>query len=181
MTHHPIVYTAARDDAGMRLDLFIARQYEDQSRSQIQKAIEDGHVLVNGRSSKTGLKLKAGDVVEMAWPEPKPSIMLPEAMDLDILYEDAHLLVLNKPAGLVVHPAAGHHSGTLVNGLLYHCRDLSGIGGVLRPGIVPSARQGHIGTDDRCENGCRPPGIVQSIQGTPGQKNLSGCGLRGCR
>ena len=120
----------------MRLDLFLARRHEELSRSQIQKAIEDGHVLVNGRTNKTGLKLKAGDVVDLQWPEPRPSVMLPEAMDLNILYEDTHLLVLDKPAGLVVHPAAGHYSGTLVNGLLHHCRDLSGIGGVLRPGIV---------------------------------------------
>lgn len=136
MTPHPIVFTVTQDDAGMRLDLFVARRHDDQSRSQIQKAIEDGHVLVNGRLSKTGLKLKAGDAVSVQWPEPTPSVMPPEAMDLNILYEDAHLLVLDKPAGLVVHPAAGHHTGTLVNGLLHHCHDLSGIGGVLRPGIV---------------------------------------------
>lgn len=136
MTPNPMEYTILPDDAGMRLDLFLSRQHGELSRSQIQRAIEEGHVRVNSRQSKTGLKLKGGDIVAVHWPDPKPSVMLPEAMDLDILYEDAHLLVVNKPAGLVVHPAAGHHGGTLVNGLLHHCRDLSGIGGVLRPGIV---------------------------------------------
>jgi len=126
-----------QDAAGMRLDLFLSRrQPETLSRSQVQKFVDEGHVLVNDRPAKTAYKLKRGDVIDIRLPAPKPSVLLPEAMELNILYEDADLLVLDKPAGLVVHPAAGHHSGTLVNGLLAHCRDLSGIGGVLRPGIV---------------------------------------------
>ena len=120
----------------MRLDLFLVRRHLALSRSQVRKAIEEGRVLVNGFSTKTGQRLKKGARVEMWQPGPQPSELLPEPMDLSILYEDAALLVLDKPAGLVVHPAAGHREGTLVNALLYHCRDLSGIGGVLRPGIV---------------------------------------------
>ncbi len=120
----------------MRLDLFLPRQHASLSRSQVRKLLDEGHVLVNNRLVKASHKIKKGDLVEIRVPDPKPSVILPEEMALNILYEDAYLLVLDKPAGLVVHPAAGHHGGTLVNGLLCHCRDLSGIGGVLRPGIV---------------------------------------------
>ena len=123
-------------DAGLRLDHFLTRRHADMSRSQLQKLVEDEWVLVNGVSTKTSHKLKAGDTVSVQIPEPQPSAILPEPMNLNILYEDGDLLVLNKPAGLVVHPAVGHYHGTLVNGLLHHCRDLSGIGGILRPGIV---------------------------------------------
>lgn len=118
------------------MDLFLSRHLVAMSRSQIQKAITEGHILVNGHSTKTGHRLRRGDEIDIRLPAPQPSPLQPEEMALDILYEDAFLLVLNKPAGLVVHPAAGHHGGTLVNGLLDHCRDLSGVGGVLRPGIV---------------------------------------------
>lgn len=124
------------EDEGTRLDLFLSRRIADISRSQIQRAVEAGHVLVNGLATKTGHRLKKRDVVDVHLPEPKPSAIRAEVMELRILYEDASLLVLDKPAGLVVHPAAGHHEGTLVHGLLHHCQDLSGIGGVLRPGIV---------------------------------------------
>jgi len=120
----------------MRLDLFLVQRHDGLSRSQIQRAVEEGRVRVNGCQTKTGHRLRTGDRVDLNIPPPRPSGLLPEAMALNILYEDAWLLVLDKPAGLVVHPAAGHHGGTLVNGLLHHCRDLSGIGGVLRPGIV---------------------------------------------
>ncbi|MDQ5984666.1 MAG: Ribosomal large subunit pseudouridine synthase D [Syntrophus sp. SKADARSKE-3] len=134
----PIIsrHTVCQQDADMRLDLFLSREHAPMSRSQIQKLVEQCRVLVNGRSTKTGYKLKRNDIIEMHVPAPVPSQIVPEAMDLNILYEDAFLLVLDKPAGVVVHPAAGHHDGTLVHGLLDHCSDLSGIGGVLRPGIV---------------------------------------------
>lgn len=129
-------FTVAAGEEGQRLDLFLTQKEPSLSRSRIQKAIDEGDVLVNGGKVRAGRKIKAGDVVALALPEAKPSGVLPEAIDLKILYEDESLLVVDKPAGMVVHPAAGHAGGTLVNALLHHCRDLSGIGGVLRPGIV---------------------------------------------
>jgi 23S rRNA pseudouridine1911/1915/1917 synthase len=129
-------FTVAAAEAGQRLDLFLAAREGDLSRSQIQRAIDEGLVRVNGRPVRAGRKVKPGDAVEILLPEAKPSAVLAEAISLSILYEDESLLVIDKPAGMVVHPAAGHSGGTLVNALLHHCRDLSGIGGVLRPGIV---------------------------------------------
>lgn len=126
----------APEEAGLRLDLFLTGREIGLSRSQVQRAVEEGWVRVNGTPVRSGRKLKAGDEVAVDLPEARPSGVLPEAIPLAILYEDASLLVIDKPAGMVVHPAAGHAGGTLVNALLHHCRDLSGIGGVLRPGIV---------------------------------------------
>ncbi len=122
--------------AGLRLDRFLAGSGHGWSRSQVARWIEDGHATRNGRASKPAQLLAPGDVVEVTPPAPTPSEVLPQAIPLDVLYEDAHLIVVNKPPGLVIHPAAGNPDGTLVNALLAHCRDLSGIGGVERPGIV---------------------------------------------
>jgi len=119
-----------------RLDQFLADALPELSRSQIKKLVEDGRVLCDGDTVKAGSKLKGGECVVVEIPPPAPIEAVPEEIPLDILYEDPYLLVLNKPAGLVVHPAPGHSNGTLVNALLHHCRDLSGIGGSLRPGIV---------------------------------------------
>ena len=132
----PIGFTVGPAEGGLRLDLFLTGQKTGLSRSQVQRAVDEGQVRVNGSPARSGRKLKAGDEVAVRLPAAKPSGILPEAIPLSILYEDAALLVIDKPAGLVVHPAAGHAAGTLVNALLHHCRDLSGIGGVLRPGIV---------------------------------------------
>ena len=122
---------------GERLDAFLARSIPDMSRSAAQKLMEEGHVTLNGRPGKKNDKLKAGDTVEYTIPEPKAVDITPTEMKLDIVYEDDDLLVINKPKGLVVHPAAGHQDDTLVNGLLYAMGDdLSGINGELRPGIV---------------------------------------------
>ena len=129
-------FSVAAGEEGQRLDLFLTQKEPSLSRARIQRAIEEGWVWVNGRPVRAGRKVKAGDVVAIALPEAKPSGVLPEAIALSILYEDPSLLVIDKPAGMVVHPAAGHSGGTLVNALLHHCRDLSGIGGILRPGIV---------------------------------------------
>jgi len=129
-------YTVAADGEGVRLDVYLACRDAGLSRSQIRKAVEEGRVLVNGRQVKAGHRLREGEAVDLAIPEPAPLDVQPEAIPLSVLFEDAHLLVVDKPAGMVVHPAAGHSSGTLVHALLHHCRDLSGIGGVLRPGIV---------------------------------------------
>ena len=123
-------------EAGLRLDLFLTKREPSLSRARIQKVIDEGCVWVNERPVPASRKLKPGDKVRIALPEAKPCGVLAEAIPLTIFYEDESLLVIDKPAGLVVHPAPGHAGGTLVNALLHHCRDLSGIGGVLRPGIV---------------------------------------------
>lgn len=123
-------------EEGLRLDLFLAGREAGLSRAQVQRAVAEGRVLVADRPVRAGRRVKAGEVVTFRVPAPAPAAALPEAIPLTILYEDASLLVVDKPAGMVVHPAAGHAGGTLVNALLHHCRDLSGIGGVLRPGIV---------------------------------------------
>ena len=123
--------------SGERIDRFLSTDLEDLSRSYIQKLLKEGAVLVNGKAVKTSYKLNAGDEILVRIPDPEPMDILPEDIPLDILYEDEDILVINKPKGMVVHPAAGHGTGTLVNALLYHCAgQLSGINGVLRPGIV---------------------------------------------
>lgn len=120
-----------------RLDTFLRARFPAVSRGAIQRLIEEGHILVNGRSVKPTHTPRAGETVQVTWPEVKPARAQPEEMPLDILFEDETLLVINKPAGLVVHPAAGNEEHTLVNALLHHCAgELSGIGGVARPGIV---------------------------------------------
>jgi len=122
---------------GVRLDAYLRGRYSAVSRGALQRLIEAGHIKVNEHKVKATYSPKGGDKVEVYWPEAKPSEALPEDMPLEILFEDESLLVVNKPAGLVVHPAAGHEEHTLVNALLHHCAGtLSGIGGVARPGIV---------------------------------------------
>ena len=129
--------TLYADIPGERLDAFLARCAEGLSRSAAQKLIEEGAVKRNGKPGRKNDKLNMGDVIDYAIPEAKPVDILPTEMRLDIVYEDQDLLVINKPKGLVVHPAAGHQDDTLVNGLLYALgEDLSGINGELRPGIV---------------------------------------------
>jgi 23S rRNA pseudouridine1911/1915/1917 synthase len=121
----------------MRLDRWLVAQRPEQSRSRIQKFIDAGYVRVNGVTGRAKTPLRQGDVVELWMPPPEPlPYLVPQPIALDVLFEDAHLIVLNKPAGLTVHPAPGNKDGTLVNGLLHHCPDLPGIGGELRPGIV---------------------------------------------
>lgn len=127
-------FEADRD--GERLDVFLARQQPELSRAHVQRLIAQGHVFVDGKPRKANYKLNVGESAEMTVPEPERMEILPEEIPLDILYEDADMIVINKARGMVVHPAAGIASGTLVNALLFHCRDLSGINGVLRPGIV---------------------------------------------
>ena len=129
--------TLIADTAGERLDAFLARLLPDMSRSGAQKLLEEGCVLCNGKKGRKNDRLSPGDRIDVELPQPKTLDVVPTQMDLDIVYEDDDLLVINKPKGLVVHPAAGHQEDTLVNGLLYAMGDsLSGINGVLRPGIV---------------------------------------------
>ena len=120
-----------------RLDKFLQKKFPDTSRGAFQRFIQDGDVRVDGKTVKTTHHPRAGEEIVITWPEPEPSEAQPEDIPLEVLYEDDRLLVINKPAGLVVHPAAGHARGTLVNALLHHCAgQLSGVGGVARPGIV---------------------------------------------
>lgn len=124
------------DHEGQRLDVYVARLYPELTRNFVQKLVEKGHILVDGQSVKAACKLKPGQTVQITIPEPEPVTILPEDIPLDVVYEDHDVIVVNKPQGMVVHPATGNYSGTLVNALLYHCQDLSGINGVMRPGIV---------------------------------------------
>ena len=129
--------TILPDRADERVDACIARLAPGISRSAAQRLCEDGQVLLNGAAAKKNARVAPGDVLELTLPEPQPTQAQAEDIPLDVAYEDADVIVINKPKGLVVHPAAGHWEGTLVNALLHHCRDsLSGVGGALRPGIV---------------------------------------------
>ena len=129
--------TILPDRADERVDACIARLAPEVSRSAAQRLCEDGQVLLNGAPAKKNARVAPGDVLELTLPEPQPTQAQAEDIPLDVAYEDADVIVINKPKGLVVHPAAGHWEGTLVNALLHHCRDsLSGVGGALRPGIV---------------------------------------------
>jgi len=130
-------WTVTAEDHKERIDKYITESIEDNvSRSQIQLWIQDGHALVNGRAVKSNYKLAEGDRITLTIPEVSPVDIVPEDIPLDIAYEDHDVVVINKPRGMVVHPAPGHSSGTVVNALMYHCKDLSGINGELRPGIV---------------------------------------------
>ena len=120
----------------LRLDVFLAKSQDEFSRSRLKKLIELGHVFVNDSPAQAKQKLKAGDKIILNISEPSVSGIMPESIPLNIIYEDEQMLAINKTAGMVVHPAPGHAKGTLVNALLNHCSDLSGIGGVARPGIV---------------------------------------------
>lgn len=132
-----ITFAAEADDVGKRIDVFAAENYEELSRSGLKKIIDAGGGTVNNKTVKANYKLKTGDIVTMNIPESVPLEIIPQNIPLDILYEDDDVIVINKPQGMVVHPAPGHYTDTLVNALLYHCGDsLSGINGIMRPGIV---------------------------------------------
>jgi 23S rRNA pseudouridine1911/1915/1917 synthase len=146
-------YEASEEKVGERLDKFLSEKPELPSRSYLQRLIEENQVLVNQTPVKSNYRLQAGNKITVTVPEPKELSVEAEAMDLDILYEDEDVLVVNKPKGMVVHPAAGHENHTLVNGLLYHCRGkLSGINGVLRPGIVHRIDRDTTGLLVVCKN-----------------------------
>jgi len=139
------ILVADAEASGLRLDVWLARHLPSLSRARLQHLIADGHVLVDGAASRTSARLRLGQSVVVHVPAPAPATPEPEDIPLSIVHEDPHLLVVDKPAGLVVHPGAGTRSGTLVNALLSHVRDLSGIGGVLRPGIVHRLDRGTSG------------------------------------
>jgi len=145
----PVEYPVPADYQGQRLDRFLVSVLEGQSRSQVQKLIEDGLVAVRRGAAtpaaKSNLAMRDGDVVAVQLPETAPSTVNAESLPLEILYQDADVAVLDKPAGMVVHPGAGHTSGTLVNALMHHLTDLSGVGGEMRPGIVHRLDRGTSG------------------------------------
>ena len=133
----PILLRASEESKNQRLDAFLASSLDGLTRSQATRLIESGEVAVNGRAVSKSYKLAGGEDVAVTLPEPEPVEAVPQDIPLDVVYEDADVIVVNKPSGMVVHPAPGHPDGTLVNALLYHCAGtLSGIGGALRPGIV---------------------------------------------
>ncbi|MDO9530430.1 MAG: RluA family pseudouridine synthase [Syntrophales bacterium] len=141
-----IQFIVADSENGTRVDVFISQQDVSLSRSQIKRVADEGLIRVNDSRVKAGHRLKEGDTVVLLKQEAKTyDNVLPENIPLNIVYEDESLLVVDKPAGMVVHPAAGNYQGTLVNALLFHCKDLSGIGGVLRPGIVHRLDKGTSG------------------------------------
>ncbi|WP_107839229.1 RluA family pseudouridine synthase [Metasolibacillus meyeri] len=131
-----VTYTIEAQQAGERIDKALASLQEEWSRTQINNWVTDGVVKVNGAEVKAKYKVREGDIIEVDVPEPESLEVIAEDLALNIVYEDADVVVVNKPKGMVVHPAPGHMTGTLVNGLMHHCKDLSGINGVLRPGIV---------------------------------------------
>lgn len=157
---------AGENSENIRLDRFLAEQYEEYTRSFLQRLIDQGNVSVNGSvASKSGLKLKCGDQVTVCLPPPQPLTIEAEDIPLDILYEDDDVILINKPKGMVVHPAPGHISGTVVNALLYHCRgSLSGINGILRPGIVHRIDMDTTGVIIACKNDASHNSIAAQLK-----------------
>lgn len=148
-----IVLEADGEDEGTRIDKYLAESFQDFSRSYLQKLIKDEQIIVNEKIVKANYKIGANDQITVMIPDPKVLEILPENIPLNILYEDEDVILVNKPKGMVVHPAAGHYSGTLVNALMYHCRgNLSGINGVLRPGIVHRIDRDTTGVLIACKN-----------------------------
>ena len=145
--------TAGEESRGERIDKYLSEQYPDLSRSFIQKLLKSEAVTIKNRPVKSNYKLSGGEEITLCIPDAVEPEILAEPMDLDIIYEDRDIILINKPKGMVVHPAAGHYSGTLVNGLMDHCRDeLSGINGVLRPGIVHRIDMDTTGVIIACKN-----------------------------
>lgn len=140
-------------DEGQRLDKYLSDEIEEISRSYLQKLLKQELVLVNDSPSKAGYKLRCGDKIRVCLPDIQEPQILPQDIPLDIIYEDDDIIVINKPKQMVVHPAAGHYEGTLVNALMYHCKDnLSGINGVMRPGIVHRIDMNTTGVLVACKN-----------------------------
>ncbi len=149
----------------LRIDKYLSGQFEELSRSYLQKILKDGGVLVNGKPVKSNFKVSDGDRICLEVPEAVEPEILAEEMELDILYEDEDIILINKPKGMVVHPAAGHFSGTLVNGLMAHCRgDLSGINGVMRPGIVHRIDMDTTGVIIVCKNDKAHNAIAEQLK-----------------
>ena len=152
-------------DAGIRIDKYLSEELPDISRSYIQKLIKEEQITVNGKIVKANYKVNAGDILRFEEPELKEPDILAEDIPLDILYEDSDLLIVNKPKGMVVHPSAGHYSGTLVNALMHYCKDdLSGINGVMRPGIVHRIDMDTTGSLLVCKNDFTHNDIAEQLK-----------------
>jgi 23S rRNA pseudouridine1911/1915/1917 synthase len=146
-------YTIDTDNIGKRVDKYISELLPNCSRSFVQKLIKDNQLIVNNKSVKANYKLRQSDILEITIPKPKEIDILAENIPIDIIYEDKDVLLVNKPQGMVVHPAPGHYTGTLVNAIMYHCKkDLSGINGVMRPGIVHRIDKDTSGVLIICKN-----------------------------
>ena len=146
-------YFTVENQEGERIDRYLSEEMEDRSRSYIQKLIKEQYVIVNQKPVKANYRLSLGDMVEITLPEAKEPDIIPENIPLDILYEDQDIIIVNKPKQMVVHPAPGHYSGTLVNALMYHCgQELSGINGTMRPGIVHRIDMDTTGSLIVCKN-----------------------------
>lgn len=153
------------DGNELRIDRFLSKYCDDMSRSYLQKLLKEGNILVNGQPVKSNYKVSGGDQIRMELPMAIEPQISAEPMELDVLYEDSDVIVINKPKGMVVHPAAGHYSGTLVNGLMYHCRqELSGINGILRPGIVHRIDRDTTGALIACKNDMAHNAIAQQLK-----------------
>ena len=158
-------YTAGAEDTGRRIDAALAAAFPELTRSFAQQLLAEGRVLCNGRSVAKSARLTQGDALCVSLPDAQPVEIIPQDIPLDIVYEDSSLLVVNKPKGMVVHPAAGHYSQTLVNGLMYHCRNgLSGINGVLRPGIVHRIDMDTTGVLIVCKNDFAHNAIAEQLK-----------------
>lgn len=156
-------YIVSAEQEGMRLDVFLTEQMEG-SRSYIQSLIKGGHVTVSNKVGKANLRLTVGSIIHVEVPEPESVEVKPENIPLDILYEDHDIIIVNKARGMVVHPAVGNYSGTLVNALLYHCKDLSGINGEIRPGIVHRLDKDTSGVMMAAKNDAAHIGLAEQVK-----------------
>lgn len=165
MREEGLVTITVKDDcSGVRIDRYLSEQFSEWSRSYIQKLLRAGHIAANGRVVRANYKVQPEDVIEFEIPKTKSVEILPENIPLDILYEDEDLLIVNKPKGMVVHPAAGHYSGTLVNAVLYHCgENLSGINGEMRPGIVHRIDMDTTGALVVCKNDAAHRALAEQL------------------
>lgn len=153
MKNEILDFFVEQGEGGIRIDRYLAENQEELTRSYLQKLITEGCILVNDKAVKSSYKMSAGDVIKVILPPPIDLELKPENIPIDIIYEDKDIIIVNKRKGMVVHPAAGHYSDTLVNALLYHCKDeLSGINGVLRPGIVHRIDMNTTGVIVACKN-----------------------------
>lgn len=165
------VYYVDEEDTDKRIDKYLADYETEHSRTYIQKLIADGKVTVDGKTVKSNYKLTEGECIRFLLPEPIPLNVLPENIPLAVVYEDEDIIIINKPKDMVVHPAPGHMSGTLVNALLYHCKDnLSGINGILRPGIVHRIDKDTTGILIACKNDIAHKNIAEQLKYHTGKR-----------
>ncbi len=158
-------FVVAPEDAGVRIDRYLSDQCQDISRSYLQKLLKEQSVLVEEKPVKSNYKVNKGDRISLTLPEIREPEIVPEDIPLDIIYEDKDIILINKPKGMVVHPAAGHYNGTLVNGLMSHCRsELSGINGVMRPGIVHRIDMDTTGVLIVCKNDMAHNSISEQLK-----------------